>query len=93
MTGVSRAVTGVLVLACVPAVSVITQGIGVDPAVPVVLGHLTVRSFPCVIVLPTPHAWVRSMVEMGRAHRFLSGRPCGRDTLLIPLGGISLKRA
>ncbi|GAB3950634.1 hypothetical protein GCM10028832_03760 [Streptomyces sparsus] len=71
---VRHAVTGVRVLTPVSAVGGLTQGISVDPAVPVVLGRRTMRDLPDVIVPLALRAWVRSVV-MGCAHRFLSGQP------------------
>ncbi|MFF0169296.1 hypothetical protein [Streptomyces prasinus] len=89
VTCVRHAVTGVRVLTPVSAVGVVTQGIGVDPAVPVMLGRRIVRDLPGVIVPRTLHAWMRSVLVSGCAHRFLSGQPVGGTPSLIPQGGIS----
>ncbi|MFD6033684.1 hypothetical protein ACFWHF_03995 [Streptomyces griseoincarnatus] len=75
MTRVRHAVTGVRALTAVSAVSGLTPGIGVDPAVPVVLGCRAVRGLPGVCVPLALHAWVRCVLVMGCAHRFLSGQP------------------
>ncbi|WP_219933812.1 hypothetical protein [Streptomyces sp. NWU49] len=87
VTRMRHVVTGARVLTPVSAVGVITQGVGVHPAVSVVLGHRTVRGLPGVILPLSLYAWVRSVLVVGRAHRFLSGRLCGRDTLTDTLGG------